>query len=729
MTPHDYDVFLSYNGDDEAAVEGLARRLRGEGLPVFFAPWHLVPGVPWLKGLEEALQRAQSCAIFLGPAGRGPWQDEEMFMALKLAVQERRCRVIPVLLPGADTADANTLPHFLRSRTWVDFRPGLEDAAAFHRLCCGVRGIPPGDFTGGAVDIDPDAIPPVRPLPPGSVMSFPSNPHFTGREEELRSLARLLEPVGTTAAIGQVAAATGLGGIGKTQLAAEYAHRYGVRYPGGVFWLNMEDPAAIAAQVAACGGPGGLHLSPFPDKLPDQVACVRQAWQRPLPRLLIFDNADDPRVVAEWRPATGGCRLLITSRRHDWTALPGVRRLRLATLPRPDSRRLLLRRRADRLETTPDALLGDPSVAAAADAVCDLLGDLPLALHLAGAYLADPHAIALPDYLEELRARPVLRNPALVDWVRDRGDPSPTRHIQNVAATFQMSVARLDPDDPTDALARRIFALAGHFAPGVSIARQLLQEAGRKTSEVSQTSEVWGGRIFHDAVARLESLGLLTLEADGAVRLHRLLAEFARSLPSPPGRGAGGEGFAAVAKAVFDAANEINESGLPNRMTPPLLEHLRYLAERAEAEAPERAGRLFNELGYHLWQVADLSEAQAALERALRMDEAVFGPDHPNVARDVNNLGLVLRALGDLAGARVAYERALRIDEAAFGPDHPNVAIRVNNLGNILQDLGDLAGARAACERALRICEQSLGPENPKTQIVRGNLESVRRDA
>ena len=71
------------------------------------------------------------------------------------------------------------------------------------------------------------------------------------------------------------------------------------------------------------------------------------------------------------------------------------------------------------------------------------------------------------------------------------------------------------------------------------------------------------------------------------------------------------------------------------------------------------------------------------------------------MATDVNNLGRVLQDLGDLAGARAAFERALAIDEAAFGPDHPNVAIRVNNLGMVLQDMGDLAGARAAFERAL----------------------------
>ena len=84
------------------------------------------------------------------------------------------------------------------------------------------------------------------------------------------------------------------------------------------------------------------------------------------------------------------------------------------------------------------------------------------------------------------------------------------------------------------------------------------------------------------------------------------------------------------------------------------------------------------------------------------------------MATNVNNLGIVLQALGDLPGAKAAYERALKIDEKAFGPDHPNVATDVNNLGRVLQALGDLPGAKAAFERALKIDEKAFGPDHPK---------------
>ena len=83
---------------------------------------------------------------------------------------------------------------------------------------------------------------------------------------------------------------------------------------------------------------------------------------------------------------------------------------------------------------------------------------------------------------------------------------------------------------------------------------------------------------------------------------------------------------------------------------------------------------------------------QGSFERALRIDEASFGPDHPKVANDVNNLGDVLQDLGDLAGARAAFERALRIDEASFGPDHPNVAIRRQQPGRCTAGPGRSGG-------------------------------------
>jgi tetratricopeptide (TPR) repeat protein len=91
----------------------------------------------------------------------------------------------------------------------------------------------------------------------------------------------------------------------------------------------------------------------------------------------------------------------------------------------------------------------------------------------------------------------------------------------------------------------------------------------------------------------------------------------------------------------------------------------------------------------------------------------------------LNQVGLYFRRRAQFATAQATFERALRIGEAAYGPEHPDVATGVNNLGGVLQNLGDLAGARAHIERALRILEASLGADHPSTRTVAGNLAQL----
>jgi hypothetical protein len=141
-----YDVFLSYARTDALAVEAIARRLEDEAkLHPFLDTWHLIPGEPWQEELESALDQSQTCAVFIGPAGLGPWENEEMRSALDTRVKRPGFRVIPVLLPGATMPERSGLPRFLSRLTWVDFRPqGLQDTDAFVSLLAGIRGEPPG---------------------------------------------------------------------------------------------------------------------------------------------------------------------------------------------------------------------------------------------------------------------------------------------------------------------------------------------------------------------------------------------------------------------------------------------------------------------------------------------------------------------------------------------------------------------------------------------------------
>ena len=133
-----------------------------------------------------------------------------------------------------------------------------------------------------------------------------------------------------------------------------------------------------------------------------------------------------------------------------------------------------------------------------------------------------------------------------------------------------------------------------------------------------------------------------------------------------------------------------------------------------------------NNIGLILQAKGDLDGALRYSQRALAIDEKVYGRDHPNVAINANNIGQILQAKGDLDGALRYAQRALAIDEKVYGSDHPNVAIRTNNIGMILKDKGDLDGALRYTERALKILENKYGVENPQTKIAAENLQFLK---
>jgi tetratricopeptide (TPR) repeat protein len=584
-----------------------------------------------------------------------------------------------------------------------------------------------------------DDIPDPAPLPPGSRMPFSRNPLFVGREDDLRALAGALQTNRTTGSLaatigqiapatGQVVAATGLGGIGKTQLASEFVHRYGQYFAGGVFWLSFADPAAIPAEIAACGGAGGLNLRADFGNLPleDQVWLVASAWQSPLPRLLVFDNCDGSETVdaeallAQWRPTTGGCRVLVTSRRATWDAALGVQALALGVLSRTESITLLRKFRPDLTEDDAEAI-------AAIEAIADELGDLPLALHLAGSYLksyqADPLFGPPANFLAELREPSLLGHPAL------QGEEvtfSPTDHISHVGRTFALSYARLDAKNETDAVALRLLARAACFAPGEPIPRELLQ----MTLGLPEDDRAAARRTTR-AVNRLVALGLLEQEAGGALLLHRLVAAFvagtepalsssngpALNSSNGPDQGA----RQAVEEALLAEANRLNKTGYPA----PLLAwqpHLRVVTDVAQKRGDKQGASLCNALGHHLWLAGDYEGAQPYWERALVIREQILGPEHPDTAESLDNLGSLLIDRNDKEGGRPYLERALAIREKMLGPQHPDTLESMNNLGFLRQAMGDYEAARPYYERTLAIREKVLGLQHPDTASSLNNM-------
>lgn len=538
--------------------------------------------------------------------------------------------------------------------------------------------------------IDRDA---TKSLPPSRI-PYPRNQGFVGRDDELRQLDEWLANPGAAVVV------TGLGGVGKTQLAAEYAHRCDadrIGWPGGVHWVSMSEPGHVASSVAALAPLLGIATD-LP--LSEQVLRVRQVWAAPTQRLLVFDNCEDPALLKAWRPTSGGARVFVTARRTGWHRT--VRTFKLGELPRHAVLELLCRPRADELDIPLERLMADPD----ADAICAHLGDLALAVHLAGAYLEQRPYLPFHAFLAELKTQP-LDHAALTALDSD----TPTEHLAHVAQTFALSFALLDNGE-TDALARRILDIAAYCAPAEPIPLELLRRAmmddGQPTTDV--------------ALHRLVMVGLARYANEGrALTIHPLVAAYARR------KQVDADSIAdALTKVLRDISREVGEAGLPAAMLP-VLPHARHAADAAEQRGSEYVATLLNNLGYYFKSIADYNTARTLYERALHIDERTFGPDHYRIAMRLNNLGGVAHAQGDLSAARTLLERALRIDEATLGPTHPYVARDVNNLGLVAQQQGDLQAARTLLERAIQIDEQVFGPDHPTVAIRLNNLGEVAR--
>lgn len=527
-------------------------------------------------------------------------------------------------------------------------------------------------------------------------MPWGPNAAFVGRDSDLLHLATVLkgEPA---ASLVPTAVVTGMGGLGKTRLAVEFAHRYGSFFAGGVFWLNFADPTTVPAQIAGFANAEALNLPPWVRNIGpnEQAERVLAAWQSHVPRLVVFDNCEEPALLRRWRPTTGGCRVLVTSRRAIWNVSLNVELLQLGGLSRTDSVELLRK-------FLPGLAADDPVLS---DIAVEL-GDLPLALRLAGSVLQNyRHALTPSAYLETLRGAVMLDSLS-----PSHGDFSFTGHDQNVARSFALSYDRLQIDDARDSMARALLTRAANFAPPAPIPRRvLLATLEPESNDLEQTLRA------EDALLRLLELGLLDQEEEGSVRLHRLLAAFVRNTVLDE------QAMPAVERILLAVTKQQNSAGNPRPLLP-LQPHLRAVTDTAAKREDERAVALCLAFGYHLSEIAAYAEAKPYYQRALAIREKVRGRDHPETAVCLNELAGLLFNQGAHAEARAYYERALAIREKALGPDDPDTANSLHNLGYLLRERGDYVAARPYLERALAICEKVLGPNHPNTANSASNL-------
>ena len=557
--------------------------------------------------------------------------------------------------------------------------------------------------------LDVQVPPPVS--PPQSSMQQPThvwnvpfqrNPFFTGREAVLEGIHASFSQHGM-AAISQAVA--GMGGIGKTQTAVEYAYRYGSEY-SAVLWTGAEKEEDIISGFVQIATLLGLPEAGCPDS---QVAvgAVMQWLADNGNWLLVFDNADDPALLEGYmNPAYQG-HILITSRADHFDMLNITAPARLEVLPPEDALAFLLKRAEC---TNPSEAQRD-----AARAVAERLGYFPLALEQAGAFVL-ARRCSFADYLAEYENKGVA---LLGEQGRVIGE-----YPNTVLTTWAVNFAQVEEKSPAAAGLLRVCAF---LAPEPIPYRLIIEGAEHFGSAVQA---VLGEEISNLSVstllAPLADFSLVEINPEAhAFTLHRLVQEAVRyGLGKDREREFAERGVRAV-NTVFPKPEVENwpwcEVLLPHALT--CDEHIEGFGIVTKA-----AGRLLNESATYAYHRARYALAIWLYQRTSAIYEKLFGPEHPKLATSLNNLALLYETTGRLSEAEPLYHRAVEIDTKVYGPDHPEVATDLNNLAVLYSNMGRKSDAEPLCQRALTIREKILGPEHPSTATSLNNLANLYRE-
>lgn len=503
----EWDFFVSYTQADREWAVWIAWILEEAGYRVLVQAWDFVPGSNWVQGMQDGATRATRTIAVLSDAylesvyGGAEWQ-----AALASDPDGRQHKLVPVRVEECER------PGLLRGVTGLDLF-GLDEAVARDRLLTSmaaaaearakpsVKPVFPGAGRGRAV--------PVAPRFPGAggrVWNVaPHNPHFTGRGAELAELARGL----TGGSAVTVHSVHGLGGVGKTQLAAEYAHAHAADYEVA-WWVAAEEAALIPDQFAGLARQLGLDPATEPDLVRAQVHDrLREVagW------LLVFDNADDADAVRPWLPAApqpSGVpgHVLVTTRRSGFGALGAV--LKLDVISLPDAVRLL-RTRVPGL----DQAIGEEIAAE--------LGRLPLALEQAAAYM-DRAGLSGAEYLDLLRSR------AAELYARGRV----ASRDETIATLWNVSLDRVAAEDPAAIL---LLEICSYMAPEPVPLDLFTGHADVLPAPLSAAAA--DRLMFTDTIAVLSDYSLAARTGDG-LQVHRLVQAAARArrdgtrLPAQP---------------------------------------------------------------------------------------------------------------------------------------------------------------------------------------------------
>ncbi len=539
---------------------------------------------------------------------------------------------------------------------------------------------------------------------------FSHNLFFTGREEILAQIrAHFLTDHAT--ALSQPQAMSGLGGIGKTQIAIEYAHRYRHDYQA-VLWTRADTREALISGYVAIA-----HLLNLPQKDEKDQSLTVQAVLRWLTTqagwLLILDSADDLTLAREFLPTAFDGHLLLTSRAQ---AMGGLAYRLEVDMMDGEVGALLLLRRAGLVVYNASLEAASLSDAALASELTEELGGLPLALDQAGAYIEETQC-GLARYLQLYRTRRAV-------LLQRRGGLA-LDHPEPVATTWSLSFEKVEQQSPAAADLLLLCAFLHFDVIPEEIITEGAPHLGPWLSPVKEDP-----LLFDQIIAILGAYSLIRREARSkTLSIHRLVQAVLRDAMD--------RNFSQQwANQAIQAVNQVFPDGefdtwrRCERLLPHALACVRLIEQ--EQIASQEAARLLNQIGTYLMNRGRYAEAEPILQRTFAMCERVLGAVHPLTASSLGNLAALYQEQGKYDQAESLAQQALaRLEQVLKGNDAvPTASVfflatSLNNLATLYQEQGKYAQAEMLFMRAIAMWTHTPGLVNPRIAYSHNNLGSL----
>jgi Domain of unknown function (DUF4062)/Tetratricopeptide repeat/NB-ARC domain len=675
-------------------------------------------------------ERVRSCDVYIGVLGTrygSPVRDAPDVSYTELEFDTATAAGLPRLVFLLDTAATDA---GIPLSELIDHKFGAQQEA-FRRRVQGsglvTQSFANPDQLGKLVERSLRELAEVRqasgPLPPGSVLriwSIPArNPGFLGRD---RTLAVMRERLSAKEkAVAQIL--QGMGGVGKTQLAIEYAHRFAASYDVA-WWVNAEQADLIGDQFVSLGAALGC-VQPGADTEAVRVAVLTELRQRER-WLIVFDNAERPTDVAAWLP--NGGHVLITSRQRVWAEIGSS--VEVDVLARTESV-AILQSRVTGLQ------------AADADQLADQLGDLPLAVAQAAGFMAET-GVHAAQYLDLLRTQ--------AGKLLDKAAPG-SFYPRSLAAATRLTAEGLDSDDPA---AAQLASLCAFLAPE-PIPEDLFSSApGELPAELAALAAdplTWPSvlaQLTRRSLARVDQRGLQMHRLTQAILRDRLTSEqavtvrartdaiLAASNPGAPRDPATWSRWAQLMPHFLAA--DLAATGNPG-LRQLACDACSYLLMRGDLQPSYKLARdLFQQwrvrlggdhehvvaiaryLAWALWAIGRRVEARNLAQDSLDRRRRLLGEDAPDTLTSASNLAVYLFDLGEVEAARDLDQDTMERRRRILGEDHPDTLGAANNLAVVLSALGEVAAAQDLDQDTLERRRRVLGENHPDTLTSASNL-------